>query len=154
MKNTLAEVLHRSVSESLENMAFIEARPVNQLSCAEDRELLAVSLLMHEPVTAEFRMLMSRGLLLKITEALFGVPVEELEDSMLKDAFAELLNTIVGQFLNQAYPDTVYRLGLPEEVEPYEGLLEEDSLSCCYQVGEELFQLACCGEIVNQVVSR
>lgn len=114
MCEQIKQAMHKAVSETVENMAFLEVLPSEEPPPVEEGEMLRASLLMHDPVQGEFLLVMPRNLLLGISEALFGLPVEELTEQLTTDAMLELLNTVAGQFLNDVIPGQVYRLGLPE----------------------------------------
>lgn len=120
MSDCLSRAMHHAVSDTLENMAFLEACPTGATPDASGDEMVAASLLMHDPVQGMFRLIMPRGLLLRIVESIYAMPLEELSEQVIMDTLAEILNTITGQFLNAIIPGEVYRLGLPEIVTPWE----------------------------------
>jgi len=143
--------MHKAVGETLENMAFMEALSSEQPPPIEVGEMQTASLLMHDPVQNEFLMVMPRNLLLGISEALFGLPVEELTEQLANDTLLELLNTIVGKFLNELIPGQVYRLGLPELEQLGDEPLVDYENVWHYRIEDEGFSMALSGESLMSV---
>ncbi len=115
MEKNLDQIVVAAVSETLENMAFMEVVHDESLEAEAADETLTAGLLSHEPVPGELRLTMPHSLLAKVAEAAYALPAESLEEQILKDLLAELLNTVSGRFLTLLLPpDQNYRLGLPE----------------------------------------
>lgn len=121
MTETVTQTLFQAVTETLENMAFVDVLPEPAPENGEDQqgERLTASLLIHDPVQGELRLDMPVPLLRALGETVFAMPAEELGESVPKDLLAEILNTIAGVFLTRLLPqDQPYRLGLPELESP------------------------------------
>jgi len=144
MTEQFAAAMHQAVSETFENMAFLAVEPVSSAE-RQEVDILVASLLMHDPCQGEFRLLMPRDLLLQVAEALFALPVEELNDQLIEDTLSELLNTIAGRFLNEVLPGSVYQLGLPEQEDPAEGPLDGAELCWHYRTEEAFLTMAVSG---------
>lgn len=116
VQEKLNTIMIKVVSEVLENMAFMEILLSNEPLKPQDiPDLTWSSLPVNDPVAGEFKLLMTRSLNLKISEAVYGLPEEELTDGLLNDTLGEILNTIVGSFFNKVLPDEqTFSLGLPE----------------------------------------
>ena len=105
-----------AVSQTLENMAFVEAMEHFDSSYEiPEEELVWTSLLVNDPVQGEIRLAMPKSLLKNLTCNIFGVDVDEVTQAQQDDILNELLNTIVGLFLtNLLADDQEYKMGLPE----------------------------------------
>ncbi len=118
IKETLRDNMHNSLIEIMETMAFMEAEPVDcpdSASALESADERWVTLLIHNPVQGEFRLQMSQRMLESIAESIYGLSGDELNEQLLDDTLAEMINTVVGHFLNKALPqEETYQLGLPE----------------------------------------
>ncbi|OEU70685.1 MAG: hypothetical protein BA864_00435 [Desulfuromonadales bacterium C00003093] len=112
----LFEAMKQAVSQTLENMAFVETMEHYDQSYelpAED--LVWTSMLIMDPVQGELHLAMSKALLVKLTAAIFALDVDEVTEDQLHDSLDELLNTIGGLFMSNLLTDNqTYRLGLPE----------------------------------------
>ena len=104
------------VNEVLETMAFMEIMESFASLTPKDIPNLAwSSLLVNDPVLSEFKLFMSKDLILKIAESVYGLPEEELTDQILDDTLGEMLNTITGRFFTKVLPnEQTFALGLPE----------------------------------------
>lgn len=103
-----------AVTETLENLAFMEAFPVQEELAPGELEMTA-ALLLYEPHQGEIRIIFPRRLLVTIAETLGGLADASVSDGPLKDVLAEILNTIAGRFLEELLPkDQTFRIGLPE----------------------------------------
>ena len=112
-KGKLASLMAQAVSETIENLAFLEVTP-SPTGPEADESCLWVDMLVHDPVQGEFRLTLPAALLGQIGEALFGTPAAEIPEASQLDLLAELLNTIAGRFLSEILPpETSFKLGLP-----------------------------------------
>ncbi len=112
----LYQAMINAVSQTLENMVFMEAMEhfdrAYEIPAAES---VWSSLLINDPVQGEIRLVMGRELLQKLTSHVFGVNPDEVSQAQMDDILNELLNTIVGLFLTNLLADTQqYKMGLPE----------------------------------------
>lgn len=113
----LAEKIFEAVAETFENMAFMEAVPID----SDDIEpsgstLLWARIAVLQPVEGELTLLALEELAGEITEAVFGEADEDASpDDMAFDALAELINTIAGRLMAELIlHDQTFELGLPE----------------------------------------
>ncbi len=117
--NPLYQSMINAVSQTLENMAFMEVLEHFDSSYEIPvEELVWNSLLINDPVQGEVRLAMSTTLLKTLTGNIFGIDDEEITQQQMDDILNELLNTIVGLFLtNLVADDQEYKMGLPERGE-------------------------------------
>ncbi|MDY0191584.1 MAG: chemotaxis protein CheX [Desulfuromonas sp.] len=104
------------MEETLENMAFTS---VDECSAEEieelDQQLMGVNLLVTEPVLFEMHLNSSQELLYQLAENMYAMEREELDDQLIKDLLAEILNTVAGLLMTAILPpETKFALGLPE----------------------------------------
>ena len=115
-KDAFSPRMFTAVSTTMENMAFAEA-VMSETDFIPSEGSPCVTLAIAEPFTGSLTMPVSKEFLVHIAEALFSVPVEEIDDAKMKDLLSELLNTIAGSFMTQTLPeDTSFKLGIPEHV--------------------------------------
>ena len=112
----LYQAMIHAVSQTLENMAFMEAMAhTDSTYQIPVEELVWTTLLVHDPVQGELRLAMPRSLLLKLTTGVFAMDEDEVTEEQMQDILNELLNTIAGLFMtNLLADDQEYRLGLPQ----------------------------------------
>jgi hypothetical protein len=112
----LYQAMIHAVSQTLENMAFMEVteHPDKAYQIATE-ELAWTSLLIHDPVQGELRLAMPEPLLRTLTGNIFGQDEEVVTPAQQTDILNELLNTIAGLFMTSLLAtDQEYKLGLPE----------------------------------------
>jgi len=115
MAEKLDEAMLKSVTETLENLAFMEVFAASKEDPAPSGENMSAALLFLEPFQGEIRSEFSRALLEEISETVCGLSQEGCAESALKDILGEILNTIAGRFLTELLPQTQpFRIGLPE----------------------------------------
>ncbi|MCF6267156.1 MAG: chemotaxis protein CheX [Desulfuromusa sp.] len=114
--NPLYQAMLTAVSQTLENMVFIEVTEHFDRSYEIPTEDLTWnSLLVNDPVQGEVRLAMAKTLMKKLTGNIFGIDDEEITPAQMDDILNELLNTIVGLFMtNLLAHDQEYKMGLPE----------------------------------------
>ena len=136
-----------AVSTTFENMAFIEIAEQPEESLMPLPEDAAwVSILIHDPLQGEVRLVMPQILLTELTANMFGLESEEVEDSQKNDIIAEVLNTLSGLFMTNLLPDDqTYQLGLPEHGEGAPPEIEEGSIVWNLQVEENPLMLVASG---------
>ncbi len=123
LQKTLQDKITAAMEETLENMAFIS---VEECSAEEVEELdhpqLGVNLLVREPVLFEMQLHSSKELLYQVAENMYAMEREELDDRLINDLLAEVLNTVAGLFMSAILPpETKFALGLPELSDEIEG---------------------------------
>jgi hypothetical protein len=133
--------VQRAVTDTLENLAFMEAFPVPE-DISPGQALMTAALLFHEPQQGEIRIAMPPALLEKISQTVFGLPAEGTAVPEPKDLLAELLNTIAGRFLIELLPaDQPFRIGLPELDPP--AAFEADSCAIWhFRADDHLFTIS------------
>lgn len=137
--NPLYQAMLDAISQTLENMAFTEAREHYDQSYEIPAEELAWAYLMIlDPVQGEIRLALSRAALIELTTAIFALEEEEISQAQKDDILQEILNTVAGLFMTYLLPDNqAFKIGLPE---PGEGPLPEvdaDTISWKLMTGEE-----------------
>ena len=112
----LYQAMISAVSQTLENMAFVEVMEHFDRSYEISAgELVWNSLLINDPVQGEIRLAMSKTMLKNLTGNIFALDEDEITQPQMDDILNELLNTIVGLFLtNLLADDQEYKMGLPE----------------------------------------
>jgi len=151
MPDKLKEVMAVAVTETLENMLFMEVIETDE-AISEIPDAVKAGLLVHEPFPGEFRLTISRGLAGEISESLYSMNEEEISDQILFDVLGELLNTIAGRIMTSIVPgESTFRLGLPET--GAEVFLETDSPSvqCNFEIEGQYFSLIACGETLSRM---
>ena len=109
-------LMFQAVSESIEDMAFMEVLPNKDASgpTGLSGDVIRASLPVQDPVQGEFVICLNKDLLINIAETVYGPMVDELRDQNLFDLLGEILNTVVGRFMSAIVPgDRTFRLGLP-----------------------------------------
>ena len=115
--NPLYQAMTQAVSQTLENMAFMEVmeHPDKTFDIPAE-ELVWASLLVHDPVQGELRLALPQPLLRTLTGNIFGMDEDDVTPEQQNDILNELLNTIAGLFMtNLLASDQKYQLGLPEQ---------------------------------------
>jgi len=116
----LKQLLHAKVTEvmeeTLENMAFISLEECSEEEVEElAQPQLGVNLLVTEPALFEMHLNASTELLYQLAENMYAMDREELDEQLINDLLAEILNTVAGLFMTAILPaDTKFTLGLPE----------------------------------------
>ncbi len=126
----LYQAMQQAVSQTLENMAFMEVMEHFDPDYEIPAEQLAwTSLLISDPVQGEVRLAMTKTLLEKLTAAIFALEPEEISQAQMDDILHELLNTIAGLFMTNLLADNqTFQLGLPEAGEGELPELEESAV--------------------------
>ncbi len=146
--NPLYQSMINAVSQTLENMVFIEVMEhFDQSYEIPAEDLVWNSLLINDPVQGEIRLAMPKTFLKELTGNIFSIDNDEITQPQLDDILNELLNTIVGLFLtNLLEDDQEYKMGLPELGE--EGLPEYDANTITWKLmtdGEDALQIFATG---------
>lgn len=127
-----------ALGETLESMAFvaIEEATVDEAENIK-QPMLGSNLLILEPELLEMRLDVSRELLYQIGETMYTMEREELNEQLINDLLAEILNTLAGRFMTAIIPPEIdFTLSLPE-------LADADEEECTsefkfYYIAEEL----------------
>lgn len=112
----LQEKMTLVLEEAMENMAFVSIEESSKEECQEfDEERLNVHLLVTNPALLEMRLEMPRELLVQIVETMYTMDRDEINNQLVNDLLAEILNTLAGRFMTEALPaDQTFSLNLPE----------------------------------------
>jgi hypothetical protein len=134
--------------ETFENMTFMEvfSRPSedqNPILLEPVGKLLPVL----EPLAGNFWLFLPKELLIGIAENVYVMETDEIEQQILQDTLAELLNTIAGKIMQEALSeDQLFSLGLPEPAEEVSIKPDETLNKWFFEVQEALFYVAFTGE--------
>ena len=116
---TPEETIHNALAETIENMIFEEVvlEEVKDNILPENIEgcwWAKIDLL--DPPLGDVVLIIRKDLMIRYTEAIFGMMEEEMPDNkQVKDNIGELLNTICGRMLAlKLPPDQLFDLGVPE----------------------------------------
>jgi CheY-specific phosphatase CheX len=135
----LYQAMQQAVSQTLENMAFMEVMEHFDPDYEIPAEQLAwTSLLISDPVQGEVRLAMTKTLLTKLTASIFALELEEISQAQMDDILHELLNTIAGLFMTNLLADNqTFQLGLPEAGEGELPELEESGIAWKLMTADE-----------------
>lgn len=112
-EQVLMEGLEEALSESLENMAFLELESGERVE--EKPQLqpdhMLVSLDITKPLSGKFYLVFPEDMVTEMTET---VAEDEAEEEMKKDVLSEMANTVAGRFLAHVFPKQEFEMGIPE----------------------------------------
>jgi CheY-specific phosphatase CheX len=108
----LQEGLEEAVSQSLENMAFIEVEMGEKLDDFPGFHStdLFVTVSVSKPLSGSLHLVLPDQLVTELTET---VAEDEAGDALKKDVLSELANTIAGRFLAHVFPRQEFEMGIP-----------------------------------------
>ncbi len=141
-----------SVTEAFE-MAFIDVEPIeDQANFLEKVDWLNVNalytaILIDKPFPAELRLITPRPLAIMMAQNMYVMDESGIEEQMLNDMVAEMLNVIAGRLMAAILPpNTSFHLGLPELGE--ESFLQADvfSIAVDFDAEEHPLWLVALGE--------
>lgn len=137
--NLFYQAMIDAISQTLENMAFLEVIPhYDQEYEIPLEELVWTSLLINDPIQGELKLALTKGTLKDLTGAVFSLSEDEITDAQMTDILHELLNTIAGLFLTSLLPDNqTYKIGLPESGEGALPTAEDGTISWKLLTSEE-----------------
>lgn len=117
--NFIESALTRAVSETMENMAFEQVDiPESDIPVqAGDEKYFWASLPIIKPLSGRIDIQLSVDYARLLAKSLFEGSDNEPTDDLVKDAVAEVLNTIAGRFMTQLVPSKdEFELGLPNVI--------------------------------------
>lgn len=116
IREDFGRALTLALSETLENLAFMEVVPSSHSAWTTAAEqTLCVGLRILQPVQGELRLWAPSALIRKMAAIIFMRPEEEIDQALQRDIAAELINTLAGRFLSRLLcPSQSFQLGLPE----------------------------------------
>ena len=114
--NPLKQAMKNAVSQTFENMAFMEViEHFDQEFTLPQDDLAWASLVIKDPVQGEIRLALPASSLSQLTATIFALDPSEVDESKSKDILHELLNTIAGLFMTKLLPENqTFDIGLPE----------------------------------------
>jgi hypothetical protein len=147
MSQNFDQLVHQSISVTLENMAFMEvSADVSESQPLSAVDTMSARLLVLDPLQAEIQLTLAVSLLRKIVEVVHAFPEDDVVDKILPDMVGEMLNTVAGRLLNDFLPENQsYRLGLPEVGEGEANSGEGPSKTWNYQIEDEPLALTITG---------
>lgn len=116
IREDFARALARALTETVENMTFMEVLPASAEAWAGQVEApLVVQLQLLAPAPGELLLSAPRALLRKAAATLFLLNETEIDEPLLVDIASELINTLAGRFLSHLLsPHQPFQLGLPK----------------------------------------
>ncbi|HIJ78004.1 MAG: response regulator [Desulfobulbaceae bacterium] len=111
------QIMQTAVSDTLENMAFMEAFPGSPDPEQQkgQHDWLWATLLVLKPIHQEFRLEMPMTLLREIASTVYESNIDHtLNEQHIHDLLAELLNTIAGHFLRDTMPEKTFKISTPQ----------------------------------------
>lgn len=141
-----AAILAQVISEIIESTAFTEVMAAER-DPRYDPDARIASLLVHDPVQGEFKLVMESALLKYLTSIVYGSVSSAVTEQTEADLLDELLNTIAGRFLSAILPaDKSLSLGIPEKLSGPLQLPAPPALSRSFVIEGMFFSLVISGE--------
>jgi len=145
---TLAEAMKNAVSQTFENMAFIEvAEHYDQDYEIPANDLVWAYLMILDPLQGELRLALPKSALRELTGAVFSLEDTDISQTQMDDILHEILNTVAGLFMSNLLPDSQqYKIGLPEQGSGELPKNDEDTI--CWKMitsDENALQIYLCG---------
>ncbi len=156
IREDFARALAGAVTETFENMAFMEALPStgSDLLCPDDQPLCVILPILG-PAQGELSLRAPNALLRKVAAVLFRCPEEVIEQLQLLDIAAELLNTLAGRFLNRLLSrDQIFQLGLPVQEQNTENTDDQRGRAWFFTAESIAFSLGAVGDSLLALVDR
>ena len=142
-KESFQNSLYQAISETYENMAFMEVLETDDHSnVGECNNFRRVEISFNGNVTGIIIAQVPVDLISQMVEALNDISLEDQNDSVVNDMLCEISNTFVGRFLTDTVADNQsYAMGLPRILDNKE--LENNNNSWTYHyIVEEEFPIA------------
>jgi CheY-specific phosphatase CheX len=131
-----------AVTETMENMAFEQVEESVEATATPAGDLIWASMPVIRPSKAEISIELSNDYAKAVTEALFGFMENGPDDNIVRDALAEMLNTIGGRFMAQLTPaKQEFELGLPTVGAGKSKVSPNDSAAVNFNVGEHILRV-------------
>ena len=136
---SLDQAMRMATSQTLENMAFTEAKDhYDQNYEIPADELVWSYLMINDPLQGEIRLALSKTTLMELTTAIFGLDESEVTPAQEQDILNEILNTIAGLFMTNLLPaNQQFKIGLPERGEEPLPEVDPDTIAWRMMTGEE-----------------
>jgi CheY-specific phosphatase CheX len=148
MAENFAQAVQAAVVETFENMTFMEALPRPQADQAPALPApQGMFIPVTEPVKGLFWLFLPEKLLAAIAENVYVMETEEINQQIMQDTLAELLNTIAGKIMQEALPaDQLFSLGFPRPAEAMPVQSDEIVSKYFFEMEGTLFFVAFSGE--------
>lgn len=113
----LRQAMKDAISQTLENMLFLEATEhYDQNYAIPAEELTWANLALQAPIQGEIRLALPKGVLKALTGSVFLLEEAKISQTHMDDILAEILNTIGGIFMTNLLADKqIFKIGLPEQ---------------------------------------
>lgn len=135
-----------AVTETMENMAFEQVEEAIEPIAGQFGEIIWASLPIIRPATAEISIELSSEYAKAVTESLFGFTENGPDESIVRDALAEMLNTIGGRFMAYLTPSQQeFELGLPTVGAGKSQVSLNDVAAVNFSVGEHILKVYIAG---------
>lgn len=107
------EALLTAVVDTFENLAFMEAEAATNGSLSDDH--IRCRLAIKAPTEGQLELRIGKDLAKRIAGTVWSMQQDDIDEQMLRDTVAEILNTLAGRFMKNIVPeDRTFELGLPE----------------------------------------
>ena len=115
---TIETPLFEAVTETFENMAFMEVAKTNSIITKSDQEkYVCAKLPFNGNFQGEAYIYITADLIGQVAESLYNIGCSAADSSLLHDLHGEILNTFLGTFLSKTVPEgKTYSMGIPEVV--------------------------------------
>jgi len=144
--NAVKNAMVNAVTETMENMAFEQVEEAVEPTAAPTGDIIWATMPVICPATAEISIELSKEYARAITEALFGFIENGPDDNIIRDALAEMLNTIGGRFMAQLTPShQEFELGLPKVGAGKKQFSSKDIGIINFSVGEHILRVYIAG---------
>lgn len=131
-----------AVTETMENMAFEQVEEAIEATAAPAGNIIWASMPVIRPAKAEISIELSNDYAKAVTEALFGFMENGPDESIVRDALGEMLNTIGGRFMAQLTPaQQEFELGLPSVGAGKSKVSVNDAAAVNFSVGEHILRV-------------
>ncbi|MCP4753427.1 MAG: chemotaxis protein CheX [Proteobacteria bacterium] len=112
----LLETLFDAVSDTIENMAFIEVVKVDKTTPYDEHLVrLRVEILINSPFPGEMRLVLPISLAVLFAQNMYNLEEKEITESLMKDVLGEIVNIMSGRLMAEIIPpDQTFQLGLPQ----------------------------------------
>ena len=105
--------LHRAITESFSDMAFIDVVPAQcHEEAPEASHILFISF--SKPIAGYISLYLSTECKQKIAENIYGKNWEDLKDEEIDDCLLEMVNVLAGRFLRFSREEEKHAMSLPQ----------------------------------------
>ena len=138
LQAVLQEKLTEVLDETFGSMAFLGVCEASAADCATAGSLREAQLLVTEPVLMELHLATSEALLRQMAETLYNFDADQIEDHLINDLLAEILNTLAGRLMTALLPEQqTFALSLPELASEEERLDDNPLFEAFYLADDE-----------------